>query len=68
MNENKVTEMYGRRFTPLAGVLTIIVVILFALFLMFAQSRHAQSHTEQPETGQTVSLVVFDNTRSIKGN
>lgn len=61
MNDNKVMEMYGRRFTPLAGVLTVIVIILFALFLMFAQGRNAQSNIEHPDAKQPVSEHVMYN-------
>ncbi len=59
MNDNKIMEMYGRRFTPLAGVLTILIVVLFALFLMFAEGRGSRSSNDRLEGQQPVSEWVL---------
>lgn len=54
MNRGKLTELYGRRYTPWTNVIGLLLIAAFGIFLALTEGRKEatgrETQTEQMET------------------
>jgi hypothetical protein len=54
MKREKLSELYGRRFTPWTNIVGFLLIIAFGILMAFAQGNQEGTHEQTPKTEQLV--------------